>query len=62
MCTTDDNVLTLHYYVIQVLVVQERNGGFKGTGVWKLPTGVVDAVSLCYFLLVAVFYVLVFHN
>ncbi|KAH0669909.1 hypothetical protein KY285_024052 [Solanum tuberosum] len=26
----------------EVLVVQEKNGTFKGTGVWKLPTGVVD--------------------
>lgn len=26
----------------EVLVVQEKNGKFKGTGVWKFPTGVVD--------------------
>ncbi|KAJ8898586.1 hypothetical protein K2173_001483 [Erythroxylum novogranatense] len=26
----------------QVLVVKEKNGGFKGKGVWKLPTGVVN--------------------
>ncbi|KAA8524875.1 hypothetical protein F0562_011298 [Nyssa sinensis] len=26
----------------KVLVVQENNGAFKDTGVWKLPTGVVD--------------------
>ncbi|CAK9167197.1 unnamed protein product [Ilex paraguariensis] len=26
----------------EVLVVQEIHGKFKGTGVWKLPTGVVD--------------------
>ncbi|CAK7349139.1 unnamed protein product [Dovyalis caffra] len=26
----------------EVLVVKENSGGFKGTGVWKLPTGVVD--------------------
>ncbi|KAF7140012.1 hypothetical protein RHSIM_Rhsim06G0177000 [Rhododendron simsii] len=26
----------------EVLVVQENGGKFKGTGVWKLPTGVVD--------------------
>ncbi|MBA0741735.1 hypothetical protein Gogos_014864, partial [Gossypium gossypioides] len=26
----------------QVLVVQEKSGKFKGTGVWKFPTGVVD--------------------
>ncbi|KAI9176494.1 hypothetical protein LWI28_003539 [Acer negundo] len=26
----------------EVLVVQERNGSFKGTNVWKLPTRTVD--------------------
>lgn len=26
----------------EVLVVQEKNGKFKGSGVWKFPTGVVD--------------------
>ncbi|XP_060212711.1 nudix hydrolase 2-like isoform X1 [Lycium barbarum] len=26
----------------EVLVVQEKSGRFRGTGVWKLPTGVVD--------------------
>ncbi|THF95386.1 hypothetical protein TEA_003314 [Camellia sinensis var. sinensis] len=26
----------------EVLVVQEKNGKFKGTGVWKFPTGFVD--------------------
>ncbi|KAJ9687038.1 hypothetical protein PVL29_015766 [Vitis rotundifolia] len=26
----------------EVLVVQENSGSFKGTGVWKLPTGVVN--------------------
>ncbi|KAK6286834.1 hypothetical protein POUND7_013013 [Theobroma cacao] len=26
----------------EVLVVQEKNGRFKGTGVWKFPTGVVN--------------------
>ncbi|XP_052178115.1 nudix hydrolase 2-like isoform X9 [Diospyros lotus] len=26
----------------QVLVVQEKSGIFKGTGVWKFPTGVVE--------------------
>uniref|UniRef100_A0A6M2EGJ5 Nudix hydrolase domain-containing protein n=1 Tax=Populus davidiana TaxID=266767 RepID=A0A6M2EGJ5_9ROSI len=26
----------------EVLVVKENSGGFKGTGVWKLPTGVVN--------------------
>ncbi|XP_075084010.1 nudix hydrolase 10 isoform X1 [Nicotiana tabacum] len=29
----------------EVLVVQERNGAFKGTEVWKMPTGVVDEVN-----------------
>ena len=28
-----------------MLVVKEGSGGFKGTGVWKLPTGVVGEVS-----------------
>lgn len=27
-----------------MLVVQEKRGGFHGIGVWKIPTGVVDAV------------------
>jgi len=27
-----------------MLVVQERNGVFGGTGVWKMPTGVVNEV------------------
>jgi len=27
-----------------VLVVQETSGKFGGTGVWKMPTGVVDEV------------------
>ncbi|KAG2678248.1 hypothetical protein I3760_12G135100 [Carya illinoinensis] len=26
----------------ELLVVQEKSGKFKGTGVWKIPTGVVD--------------------
>ncbi|KAD3066626.1 hypothetical protein E3N88_34506 [Mikania micrantha] len=26
----------------EVLVVQEKSGSFKGTGVWKLPTGTVE--------------------
>ncbi|KAL1812975.1 hypothetical protein ACET3Z_023040 [Daucus carota] len=26
----------------EILVVQENNGRFKGTGLWKLPTGTVD--------------------
>jgi len=30
--------------VSQVLVVQESNGRFSGTGFWKLPTGAVDEV------------------
>ncbi|KAK1568967.1 hypothetical protein Q3G72_031053 [Acer saccharum] len=34
-----------HYDDQEVLVVQERNGRFKGTNVWKLPTGTVDEVS-----------------
>lgn len=27
-----------------MLVVKEKSGGFKGKGVWKLPTGVVNEV------------------
>ncbi|KAK3027271.1 hypothetical protein RJ639_041217 [Escallonia herrerae] len=27
----------------EVLVVQEKSGHFRGTGVWKFPTGVIDA-------------------
>ncbi|XP_047334935.1 nudix hydrolase 2-like isoform X2 [Impatiens glandulifera] len=26
----------------ELLVVQEKNGRLKGTGIWKIPTGVVD--------------------
>lgn len=26
----------------EVLVVQEKSGRFRGTGIWKFPTGVVD--------------------
>lgn len=29
-----------------MLVVQEKSGRFRGTGVWKLPTGVVDEVCV----------------
>jgi hypothetical protein len=29
-----------------VLVVQEISGKFVGTGVWKMPTGVVDEVYI----------------
>lgn len=28
---------------MEVLTVQERNGPLKGTGVWKFPTGVINA-------------------
>jgi hypothetical protein len=31
-----------------VLVVQEISGKFGGTGVWKMPTGVVDEVYHIY--------------
>lgn len=31
---------------LQVLVVQEIGGPFKGKGVWKLPTGLIQEVSL----------------
>lgn len=26
-------------------MVQEKSGSFRGTGVWKFPTGVVDEVN-----------------
>lgn len=26
----------------EILVVQEKSGKFRGTGIWKIPTGVVD--------------------
>ncbi|KAF3776319.1 Nudix hydrolase 2 [Nymphaea thermarum] len=29
----------------QMLVVQEKTGFFKGTGVWKIPTGVIDEIE-----------------
>lgn len=28
----------------QLLVVQESSGRMKGTGIWKIPTGVVEEV------------------
>ena len=37
--------------VYQLLVVQEKSGAFKGTGVWKLPTGTVEEVCKLYFFL-----------
>ncbi|KAK6133196.1 hypothetical protein DH2020_033086 [Rehmannia glutinosa] len=33
---------SLSHWEQQVLVVQEKSGKFRGTGVWKFPTGVVD--------------------
>lgn len=30
---------------MQILVVQEKSGNLRGTGVWKFPTGVVDEVG-----------------
>ncbi|KAJ0516225.1 putative hydrolase [Helianthus annuus] len=33
----------------EVLVVQEKSGAFKGTGVWKLPTGTVEEVYTIFF-------------
>ncbi|XP_043815559.1 nudix hydrolase 2-like isoform X2 [Manihot esculenta] len=33
----------------EVLVVQEKSGRFRGTGVWKIPTGVVDELSYLFF-------------
>lgn len=31
----------------QVLVVQEKNGILKNTGLWKMPTGVINQVPCC---------------
>ena len=36
----------MEFILWQVLVVQEISGKFKGTGVWKFPTGVVNEVSM----------------
>lgn len=36
--------MILLYAVYQVLAVQEKSGKFRGSGVWKFPTGVVDQV------------------
>nr|GMC75551.1 nudix hydrolase 2-like isoform X1 [Ipomoea batatas] len=30
----------------ELLVVQENSGNFKGTGIWKIPTGVVEEVNI----------------
>lgn len=30
--------------LLQLLVVQEKNGRLRGTGIWKIPTGVIDQV------------------
>ncbi|KAI9178471.1 hypothetical protein LWI28_026873 [Acer negundo] len=32
--------------IVSVLVVRDRNGRFKGTNVWKLPTGTIDEVRI----------------
>ena len=38
--------IEMEFILWQVLVVQEISGKFKGTGVWKFPTGVVNEVSM----------------
>lgn len=38
------SLLSLMYWCLQMLVVQENSGRFQGTGIWKIPTGVVDEV------------------
>lgn len=32
--------------VAQLLVVLEKHGRFKGTGIWKIPTGMVEEVCV----------------
>ena len=39
----------------QVLVVQEKNGKFRGSGLWKYPTGVINEVSALKILLLNLF-------
>ena len=41
--------LKLSCFVSQMLVVQERGGIFRGTGLWKMPTGVVNEVCQNYY-------------
>lgn len=33
------------FHDIQLLVVQEGSGVFRGSGVWKIPTGGVEEVT-----------------
>lgn len=40
----DSGIVAEIFVGLQVLVVQEKNGLLRGTGVWKFPTGVVDEV------------------
>ncbi|KAK2968863.1 hypothetical protein RJ640_008032 [Escallonia rubra] len=41
--SSDSNIVNaLLLRALAVLVVQEKSGLFRGTGVWKFPTGVVD--------------------
>ncbi|RWV99600.1 hypothetical protein BHE74_00034027 [Ensete ventricosum] len=30
---------------VEVLAVQEKSGKFRGSGVWKFPTGVVEPIN-----------------
>lgn len=39
-------VLKRNCILDKVLAVQEKSGKFRGSGVWKFPTGVVDPVGL----------------
>lgn len=32
--------------ITQLLVVLEKHGRFKGTGIWKIPTGMVEEVCI----------------
>ena len=33
-------------HLAQLLVVLEKHGRFKGTGIWKIPTGMVEEVCV----------------
>ncbi|PWA41609.1 nudix hydrolase [Artemisia annua] len=47
----------------ELLVVQEKSGVFKGTGVWKLPTGTVEEVcNFFFFFFVTLFFFFLTKN
>lgn len=38
--------LPVAIHLAQLLVVLEKHGRFKGTGIWKIPTGMVEEVCV----------------